>query len=174
MDMDIQIISDKNLIKQCNAMANKHYISRYNVSLGHEININDKKEPYPDEYFVLFIKNKIAGFCGVYKDIRKIFRFDGDMMGKTTGVIELTKLVIIDKFRGRNFALILTMVSIIHYLSRGINIVFHSGKNFIEKVLDKIKIKYKIEKYNDVNSIYKMYPHNELYRIEISNNHSKL
>lgn len=158
------IFAKKNgLLDKCHKLVNITYKQKYDITLG--------TEPYPDDYIVLVNEDKIIGCCGIYYDRKTIMRFDLDksLLENKGEIVELTKLAIVEKHKHRKNGLTLTMCGIIHYLQQRYTIIFHSGNEFISKVLDFINIKYHIlATYPKSSDIYNIYKLNNIYLVEVS------
>ena len=168
----IVLAKQNGLMTECHEKVNKFYKEKYNVSL----NI-DSPEPFPNYYFVALNNNKIIACCGIYAGKSSIARFDYDreLLKDQVNMVELTKLVVDQEFRGKKIGLLLTMTAAIHHLQRGMTIIFHSDMVFIEKVLDLIKVNYEIVYMYPKNSdIYKVYNLQNLYLSKIEPYTSKL
>lgn len=170
--MNIKIVSNGKLFQRCVNITNEQYKMMYGVTIGDVASIDRKVEPVFDRYAVLFMDNDMVGLCGVYEDVEKIYRFDVDNV--QTRTVELTKLIIMESFREMNMGSMLTMMLMCYYLSKGYDLLFHSGDDFIKNVLDKVKIRYSKRSYKSSNGIYRVYPHDTLYVSRVTSHISRL
>jgi hypothetical protein len=140
------LAKENGLLEKCHAIVNAYYFKTYGIQLGKKFDFKKKLEPYPTNYFVAIKGGAIMGCCGVYDHDDVILRFQEDKnhLDKILGCVEITKLVVIQKFRNQKIGTLLTAVSFAHYIQSGKTIILHASDLFIRKIIAILQLKYEV------------------------------